>query len=156
LAQKPIYGSHYTDLSSDCVEVEMATDKAEIDFYTLECSAVGGYKLEISGGDLRYSPTLYWNEKAIEIDKPLSFHQPGSTKVEWIYRLVKSEEGTGSLRWIGFIYRLDLDENGVSKSVLYAMRLDKSRSCLIGEIPASPEANVQARELVYKSKPDCR
>lgn len=154
-AQTITKGSVYTNIKTECLEVEMATDKAPIDFYTLECKAFGGYKLEISGGDLRYSPTLYWNDQAIEVKKPFSFHDPDSDMVEWVYEKSVDEEGAGQVRWIGFIYRLFIQEGNSVDSILYAIRLDKEASCLIGEVRASEKANELARELVYSSKAGC-
>lgn len=155
LAQTITKGSVYTDIQKDCLKVEMATDKAPIDFYTYECKAFGGYKLEISGGDLRYSPTLYWNDKAIEINKPFSFHDPGSNMVEWVYEKNIDEEGAGSIKWLGFIYRLSVFNGESNDSILYAVRLDKDLSCLIGSVKSSNKANELARELIYNSKAGC-
>ncbi|WP_413287717.1 hypothetical protein [Bdellovibrio sp. HCB337] len=146
--------SVYTDLSKDCIEISSATDKAPIDFYEADCKSFGGYRLKIEGGDLRYHPSLSFGNKEIEIAIPMSFHDTGSTKIEWVYQLEQNEEGLGKLVWKGLIFRLNhATPDGESDiSNLYAVRLDGDKSCLIG----TTQDNIKARDLVYNSKPGCK
>jgi hypothetical protein len=150
------WNSVYTDLTKDCVTIEKSTDKAEIDFEDRECKAFGGYQLNIGGGDLRYGPELKYHGNVI-IDgfrNPGTFHDMGSDKVEWIYFSTMDETGQGSLKWVGWIYRLSVSRpNGTeSDSILYAVRLDGENSCALG----TAQTNEQARRLVYNSKPNCQ
>lgn len=147
--------SLYTDLKNDCVTVSSATDQAPIDFYEAECKAFGGFRLTITGGDLRYHPELYFGNTKIEIETPMSFHDTASTKIEWVYNHTIDNEGAGKLEWKGLIYRLNqVDSENPEKNtdVLYVVRLDGAKSCLVG----TTQSNVKAREMVSNSKPGCK
>ncbi|AFY01025.1 hypothetical protein [Bdellovibrio bacteriovorus] len=148
-------GSVFTNLSTECVEISAATEQSPIDFYDAECKGFGGYQLNIAGGDLRYHPELAYGGQQIALNNPYSFHDLASPKVEWMYRKTNSlEDGSGSLQWIGFIYRLsEATEDGTSDvEVVYAVRLDGADTCSIGT--ASTEE--QARALVLSSKARCK
>ena len=147
--------SLYTDLTKDCVTVSTATQEAPIDFYEAECKAFGGYRLTITGGDLRYHPELYFGDKKIEIETPMSFHDTASTKIEWVFNHSIDKEGAGKLEWKGLIYRLnytDSEDPNKNTDMLFVVRLDGAKSCLIG----TTQSNVKAREMVSSSKPDCK
>lgn len=148
------FGSTYTDLKTDCIDVSVPTADAEIDFYDADCKAFGGYRLQITGSDLRYHPRLFFGAKEVALPEVLSFHDTGSQKIEWVYRLQRAEEGGGSIEWKGLIYRLNQASGDGEKdtSVLYAIRLDGTKSCLIG----TTQSNTKARELVINSKPGCK
>lgn len=145
--------SVYTDITKECVTIQASNDKSDIDFLETECKSFGGFTLKISGGDLRYGPELSFAGKEIELERPMGFHDTGSTKIEWMYQLTSDEDGTGSIKWTGLIYRLVVsDENGTDSSVLYSVRLDGEKSCLIGK----SKDNAVARQLVLGSKADCK
>jgi hypothetical protein len=153
-AKQNNWNSVYTDLTKDCVTISRATNKAEIDFADQECKAFGGYQLNIAGGDVRYAPKLKYHGENINLHNPGAFHDMGSNKVEWIYFSTMDEAGQGSLKWVGWIYRLSVSRpNGTeSDSILYAVRLDGENSCALG----TAQTNEQARRLVYNSKPNCQ
>ncbi|RZA05657.1 MAG: hypothetical protein EOP11_12330, partial [Proteobacteria bacterium] len=100
--------SVYTNLKTDCVAISAANDKAEIDFSDSECKAFGGYELHISGGDLRYGPSLSFKGEPLEIGRPGAFHDPGSEKLEWIYLKTTEADGAGTIAWKGFVYSLSV------------------------------------------------
>lgn len=149
------WNSVYTDLSKDCVTISSATDKAPIDFFNSECKSFGGFSLFIEGGDLRYGPLLKYNGVEIDLKRPGAFHDTGSTKVEWVYTLEQDAEGLGQLNWKGLIYRLNVasfEEEGKNDSILYSVRLDGEKSCLIG----TSKTNEAALNLVKNSKVNCK
>lgn len=147
---KTEWRSVYTDLNSDCVVISVATEEAPIDFYQAECKSFGGFQLFIEGGDLRYGPELRFGKTGIDLERPMSFHDMGSDKVEWVYHSTIDNEGVGSIEWKGLIYRLsEASEDGERDvSILYAVRLSGEKSCVLGKVLT----NEAARELVYSDK----
>ncbi len=144
-------GSVYTDMKNECVVVSTATDQAPIDFYHAECKAFGGYRLTLTGGDLRYHPALYFGSTELNIPTPPSFHEPASDKVEWVYEHTIDQEGFGQLVWKALIYRLNVvDENNPEQNIekLFVVRLDGEKSCLLG----TAQTNEKARELAYSTR----
>lgn len=151
---KTSFKSVYTDLDKDCTVISAATDKAPIDFYQAECKSFGGYRLQVKGGDLRYHPELSFGDKVLAIKTPSVFHDVASSKIEWVFKHTIDEDGLGEIEWKGLIYRLEIDDLGdVDRStlLLYAIRLDGEKTCLIG----TTQSNAKARELVYNSKSGC-
>lgn len=146
--------SRYTNVKDDCFDVSLGNKSAEIDFYEAECKSYGGYGLRISGGDLRYAPVVTFGELQFDFGMPAPFHDLGSNFIEWIYKLEKENDGAEKITWAGLIFRLSIaNEDGVySTSQLYAVRLDGTRSCLVG----TTQNNQEARELIYNSKEDCK
>jgi len=152
---KTEWNSIYTDLKKDCVEISSATEEAPIDFYEAECKSFGGFQLKIQGSDLRYSPNLIFGDKEIELNRPMSFHDLGSDKIEWMFQKTVDNEGVGKVEWKGLIYRLsvaDIDDSGKDVSVLYVTRLDGSKSCHLGKV----RTNEEARKLVMNPKATCK
>lgn len=147
------WGSVYTNLKKECVVFAASTDKAPIDFYSADCKSFGGYRLQWSGGDIRYAPVLSFNGQDLDMGRPGAFHDLASDNVEWMYKTAQDEEGSGDIEWKGFIYRLSVaNENGDgSKNVLYAVRLDGANSCFLG----NPKNNEEARALVKNAAAPC-
>lgn len=146
--------SVYTDIKKDCVVISASTSTAEIDFADSECKAFGGYELHVEGGDIRYNPTLKYNGQYLNIGGTGAFHDPGSDKVEWLYTHKMDSDGAGEIAWKGFIYRLSQatgNGSGPDEQVLYAVRLDKENTCLLGAV----KTNVEARKLVYDLSAPC-
>lgn len=147
--------SVYTDLKKDCIVVSSATEAAPIDFFTSECKAFGGYTLKESGGDLRYGPELSFNGKEINLQRPSSFHNMGSSKIEWVYDLTSDEEGSGDIKFKALIYRLSVanieDPYKEDTSVLYVIKLDGEKSCVIG----TTKSNTSARALANNVSAPC-
>lgn len=146
--------SVYTDMKKDCIVVSSATDKAPIDFYDSECKAYAGFVLKESGGDLRYGPELSFNGKQIDLQRPGHFHNLGSEKIEWVYDISRDEEGSGELKFKALIYRLSVaneDPDKKDSSVLYVVRLDGEKSCVIG----TAKTNEAARDLANDKSAKC-
>lgn len=153
---KTEWNSIYTDLKTDCVEISSATEEAPIDFYEAECKSFGGFQLKIQGSDLRYSPNLNFGDKEIELNRPMSFHDLGSDKIEWMFQKTVDNEGVGKIEWRGLIYRLsvadpEFPERG-DASILYVTRLDGVKSCHLGKV----RTNEEARKLVMDPKAQCK
>ena len=146
--------SSYTDLKADCIVVSVASENAPMDFYESECKAYGGYTLKETGADLRYGPELTYKGTEIDLQRPSTFHNMGSQKIEWLYDLTRGEEGDGELKFKALIYRLsvaDMNPNKKDTSVLYVVRLDKENSCVIG----TASNNTAARKLANDPNAKC-
>lgn len=146
--------SVYTNLDNDCVTVSQSNQNAVIDFQELECKSFGGYRLGVEGGDLRYKPTLKYGPTTIQMDSVGAFSDTGSKNIEWVYLHETARDGAGKVQWKGLIYRLSIQDgqSGQSRTELFAVRLDGSKSCLVG----STTDNLKARQLVYNSRPGCK
>ncbi|MGE5085932.1 MAG: hypothetical protein ACM3MG_06485 [Bacillota bacterium] len=154
LAQKTQTASKYTDMKADCIVVSQSTDESPIDFYSSECKSFGGYTLRESGSDLRYGPELNYQDTEIDLQRPGTFHNLGSQKIEWIYDITQGEEGDGEINFKALIYRLsvaDINPTKKDKSILYVVRLNKEKSCLIGTV----SSNEAARKLANDSSAKC-
>lgn len=154
LAQKTQTASKYTDLKADCIVVSQSTDESPMDFYGSECKAFGGYTLKETGSDLRYGPELSYKDTEIDLQRPGTFHNMGSQKIEWVYDVTSGEEGDGEINFKALIYRLsvaDMNPNKKDKSVIYVVRLDKEKSCIIG----TASSNEAARKLANNTAAKC-
>lgn len=145
--------SVYTDLKNDCIVVSEATEMAPIDFFSSECKAFGGYGLKEAGGDLRYGPELSFAGKEIDLQRPGSFHEMGSQKIEWVYDISRDEEGSGALKFKALIYRLKVADNRSERdnSVLFVVKLDGKKSCVTG----TAKTNEAARALANNKSAKC-
>ncbi|MDD4974905.1 MAG: hypothetical protein PHY93_11175 [Bacteriovorax sp.] len=150
----PVWKSTFIDLKNDCVVVSSATDQAPIDFYKADCKSFAGFTFIIEGGDLRYSPELYFRDNLIDLQRPPQFHDMASDKVEWLYTHEIDNQGSGNIVWRGIIYQLSIadDDGGNDKTVYFSVRLDGKNSCLIG----TSGTDTEARELVYHSAKGCK
>lgn len=136
------WGSVYTNVKKECVVAQQSNEKSEIDFYEADCKSYGGYRLKVSGGDLRYAPVLSFNGEDLSMDRLYRFHDLASENVEWVYKRTAEADGSGELSWKGFIYRLSVasDESDRDEKVLYAVRLNGRDSCLLGRVRTNQEA----------------
>ena len=152
-ATKAEWKSVYTDTAKDCVVVSASTERAPIDFSSSECKSFGGYRLLLDGGDLRYGPSLSFGGESLEIGRPGAFHDPSGTKWEWMYRHEIDEEGSGTVEWKGFIYRLSVsnEEGTGSTNQLHVVRLDGAKTCHLGVA----KTNEQARAMVKDASARC-
>lgn len=155
-------GSTYTSIvTSDCVVVassELETEP-EIDYLTAECPALGGYRLMVSGGDIRYSLDLSYEGVEIPMVKLPSFHDLPSAKIEWRYN--RERIGVvGNVTYTALIYRLNrqvytdnsVDEN---KDMLVVVRLNKEKSCVIGVVDQQKDMNKKAVRIADDSNAKC-
>jgi hypothetical protein len=148
-----VWKSVYTNIEQDCVEISKSNSTSEIDFSDFECKSFGGYRLSISGGDLRYAPKLeFVSGLKIDLKNPSAFHDMGSKNIEWVYTLSQTSDGVGQIKWRGLVYRLSVSNgNGTNSAKLYAVRLDGPYTCPLG-VAAS---NTEARKMIETSKAGC-
>jgi hypothetical protein len=143
------WASVYTGVApKDCIEIAKTAENTEGDFYEAECPSYGGYRLRLSGGDLRYHPELQFGGEPIQLSMPGSFHDMASENVEWIYSAAREKDGSGELEWRALIFRLKVSnpEGGQDRSVLYVVRLNGAKSCLLGMASTNEEARSLAQD----------
>ena len=136
--------STYTSIAkADCQTIQDSENEkdAPIDYYTGHCPGKNGYTVVISGGDLRYSLSLKFGRKEINLTQIGSFHDLGADKVEW--------RGPRGGQYTSIIYRLNIaqGDEGKDKSYLYVARLAGANTCIIGIVPPGANMNQQARDL---------
>ena len=137
----PLWESAIVNSENDCVVISSATDKAPIDFYKAECKSFAGFRFFIEGGDIRYSPSIYFGNEKIDLHRPSQFHDMASNNIEWLYTHDIDVEGSGEIIWKGIIYQLaiaDEDENGHDKDVFFSVRLDEKKFSSILTIRGDP------------------
>lgn len=141
--------SVYTSIQKkDCrVVYDSETDpNAEIDRLDMNCSGVGGYKLKVSGADLRYSVSLISGRKVIRLSQYMGFHDIGSNQVEWI-----KQNGRVTALIHRIVATVDVEQ---SSSFLLVSKLNGANSCTVAEI--APEAgknqNAEARAIALRAQ----
>ncbi|MEM7646350.1 MAG: hypothetical protein AAF203_05530 [Pseudomonadota bacterium] len=157
----PELESKYTSVKpADCFaanssELEL---EPEIDFYEGTCPAFGGYVVEISGGDIRYSLSLHYGKKKIDLPRPGAFHDMGSDVIEWRFNRHNSN-GHGPFHPNALIYRLnvadDLTEGPKNIDRLIVVRLNKEKSCVIGDLSKVKDMNKKARAIADDFSSPC-
>lgn len=144
--------SVYTSVAQkDCRVTESSEWKKnpEIDYLTMFCAGKGGYKVKISGGDLRYPLFLIAGGRTITLTEIGAFHELGSDRIEW-----RGPAGTD--RFTSLIYRLSIaDENGNMSPSLYVVRLAGRASCVIGTVPQGNNMNERARQIADNENARC-
>lgn len=158
------YQSVYTNIDyKSCVTVDSSElhSEPEIDFYTGECPALGGYRVTISGGDIRYSLKLNYNGVEIPTVRPGGFHDLPSSKIEWRYERVGSW-GNYGVNYKALIYRLnatvDYDDstgNPISEDMLVVVRLKREKSCVVGIVKQQADMNKKARKIADNMNASC-
>jgi len=144
--------SRYTSVApKDCRTIESSelVKNPEIDYYTGHCPGFDGYTVVISGGDLRYSLGLIYRGRNLNFTRIGSFHEMGSTKIEWRGPV---DSNGGVRRFNSLIYRLSIqafdDQPGPRNFTrLFVVRLNGTRSCLIGTVEPSATMNAEARAI---------
>jgi len=151
--------SLYTGVSeADCMPYGPHEGEPEIDSYTAECPALGGYRLLVDGGDLRYHPVVIYGERAVE-PTIFAFHDLGAEVVEWRYRL--SEEAPEPYALIYRIaYQRPQGEDFVTRDMLVVVALRGEESCLLGAVtpeglPDGLTMNEAAREMADRPFASC-
>jgi hypothetical protein len=160
--------SSYTgvNVEKDCVVAASSeTQKdAEIDFLEAECPGLGGYRVYLEGGDLRYGLKLGFGNKKIDIDKTSAFHDMGSEKIEWVYERtvkdVKEEDfiiSKHGIKYLALIYRINYSkydektEKETNTTKLIVTKLNGEKSCVVAEVEASDDMNAKAKAIAAKS-----
>lgn len=155
--------SVYTSVDTkDCVTVTSSEmDNGPIDFYTGECPAMGGYKVTITGGDIRYNLDLSYQGVRIPTLKPLYFHDMGSAKIEWRYQRTGGDWESYQVEYKALIYRLSIDsynpDTGESKDqdTLVVVRLNGASSCVVGMVEQQADMNQKARQIADNPQATC-
>lgn len=158
--------SVYTSLKAqDCITVESDSFSTEeewmIDFYKGVCPSYGGYILGVSGGDLRYSVFLSYHGVEIALPSFYQFHDAGEV-AEWRYTLKRTGEFSNELHLSALIYRIYYDDydsesdSDEGASALIVVRLNKEKSCVLGQIPKQKDMNVLARKLADDPNAKCQ
>lgn len=156
--------SKYTSLKvSDCTTMAahylLPEEEQEVDFYQVACPALGGYKVGIEGGDLRYSLVLSFLGTNIPQPSLLQFHNVGET-AEWRYIAGFAAPVVDEPVYTALIYRLNYADylpNGdvVDKSKLVVVRLAEEQSCVVGIVEEQADMNDVARAIADDSRVSC-
>lgn len=152
-AQTSKIGSIYTGLDEkSCKTLESSTDEAG--WYLGECPGVGGYRLQITEGDIRQSINVVApNKRKFELDfignVSTAFSYVGR-RAEW--RVVRAGK---TLNPIGLIVRYDASENPddarKTTSYLVVVKITKTEICIINVVKPGAKANEEARNLADQS-----
>jgi len=138
--------SEYTDLTSPtCKEVKMEKQIPEDDSFAMKCPGIGGYKLEVVGGDLRTSVNV--------IDPsgksfPLNFYDTITghfstlgNKAEWL----GEKKGAPSALIVRVNASENVDKPSEITSYLAVAKITSSEICVTDKVVPSPKMNEVAR-----------
>lgn len=141
--------SVYTNLNDKfCKTLEQSDEGAG--WYRGECPGVGGYKLQVTEGDIRQSIDVVMpGKKRFELDLPLNVSPAFSSvgeKAEW--RVTRKGK---SIAPYALIVRYNASENSEkpeqNTSYLVVVKITKNLACVTDVVTPSAKANEQAREL---------
>lgn len=155
---------HYSSIKEkDCIIVNGSALQAEpeIDFVEMQCPSMGGYEVEISGGDIRYNLKLSYRGQSIQLPSPMGFHDLGSEVIEWRFSREKTPNGFGSdtLKYWALIYRINArlpQSDGDLKdiSTLYVVRLKGNESCAVAAISTESHPGQDLNKLAVLAAED--
>ncbi len=145
--------SLYTNLDGKgCKTLESSTEGAG--WYLGECAGVGGYKLQISEGDIRQSiDVIAPNKKKFALDfqqnVSVAFSYVGA-KAEW--RVTREGKTVAPF---ALIVRFNASENAEDStkntSYLIVSKITKKEICITNVVKPGAKANEEARELADAS-----
>ena len=148
-AQKSKIESVYTDLDTkSCKTLEQSDEGAG--WYRGECQGIGGYKLQVTEGDIRQSiDVVAPNKKTYQLDLighiSSGFSSVGA-KAEW--RVTRKGR---TVTPNALIVRFNVSENGEDSSIitsyLVVTKITKNQICITDVIKPNPKANNTARKL---------
>ncbi len=146
--------SVYTNLDTkSCKTLESSVDEAG--WYLGECRGIGGYRLQVTEGDIRQSINVIApNKKKFELDffrnVSTAFSSVGA-KAEW--RVIRSKDKT--VTPMALIVRYHVSENpddsSILTSYLVVSKITKNEICITNVVKSSAKANVEARKLADAS-----
>lgn len=153
LAQKSKIESVYTNLEGkSCKTLESETEGAG--WYRGECKGIGGYKLEVTEGDLRQSvDVVAANKSKYELD--LTGHVSNGfssvgAKAEW--RVMRKGK---SVTPIALIIRFNVSENSGDSSIitsyLVVSKITKNQICITNIVKPGAKANEEAQKFADSS-----
>jgi len=153
LAQKSKIESVYTNTDEkSCKTLERESEGAG--WYRGECKGVGGYKLQLTEGDLRESiDVVAPNKSKYELDFPGhvsgGFSSVGA-KAEW--RVARRGK---TVTPIALIVRFNANENPEDSSVitsyLVVIKITKNQICITNIVKPGAKANEEARKFADSS-----
>jgi hypothetical protein len=152
-AQEAKIESVYTSLDTKSCKTLDQSDEGT-GWYRGECKGFGGYRLQITEGDIRQSiDVIAPNKKKFELDftgkVSLAFSYVGA-KAEW--RVVRENK---KLVPLALIVRFDASENPENPtkhtSYLVVSKITKTEICITDVIKPSATANEEARKLADSS-----
>ncbi len=149
--------STYTSISDPgCVIYDAASlhKDPEIDFLTEECAGLGGYRVMISGGDLRYPLHLVYNGKEITLTNVGAFHQLGANQIEWLYERTKNPvQGQSQVTYKALIHRINYADVAADKdlTMLVVTKLAQENTCPVAIVKAAADMNQKARAIAEKA-----
>lgn len=151
--------SVYTSVAvEDCktIEASWLEQEPEIDYYTGHCTGKDGYKVVISGGDIRYSLSLIYKGTEVTLTNIGAFHDMGSEKIEWRGSVNKDGKINS---FHSLIYRLSIADYATdyveNVDTLFVVRLKGANSCVIGTVKQSLDMNEQARAIADDQSLPC-
>ena len=155
-AQKSKIESIYTNLNDKACKT-LESDTEGTGWYRGECKGVGGYKLQVTEGDLRQSiDVVAPNKRKYELD--FIGHVSGGfssvgAKAEW-----RVSRGRGkTVSPLGLIIRFNVSENPEDSSIitsyLIVTKITKNQICITNVVKAGARANEQARKFADSSAP---
>lgn len=152
-AQTAKIESVYTDLNSKkCKTLEESTEDAG--WYRGECAGVGGYKLQVTEGDLRQSiDVVAPNKKRFELDligKVSSGFSGVGDKAEW--RVVrKGKKIVPQALIVRYSASENPEDSSKMTSYLVVAKITKTRICVTDVVKPGADANAAARKLADSS-----
>lgn len=145
--------SIYTSLDAkDCKTIEQSDEGAG--WYRGECKGVGGYKLEVTEGDLRQSiNVLSPSGKKFELglQRVSSGFSSVGSKAEW--RINKTKP-------IALIFRFNANENPKNPnhitSYLIVAKISKTATCIIDVVKPSKNQNIESQKRADEAQRPCK
>lgn len=152
-AQSKKIESVYTDLSDKSCKTLEQTDEGA-GWYRGECKGIGGYKLQITEGDIRQSiDVIAPNKKKTELDftgKVSTAFSSVGAKAEW--RVARRGK---TITPIALIVRFDASENpensNKTTSYLVVTKFTSNKICITDVVKPGANANETARRLADSS-----
>lgn len=152
-AQRTKIESVYTNLDEkSCKTIESETEGTG--WYRGECRGVGGYKLQVTEGDLRQSVDVVApNKNKYELDftghVSAGFSSVGA-KAEW--RVVRKGK---TITPIALIARFNVSENPADSTIitsyLIVSKITKNQICITNIVKSGAKANAEARRFADAS-----
>jgi hypothetical protein len=152
-AQKPKIESLYTNLNTkECKTIEQSDEGTG--WYRGECKGIGGYKLQVTEGDIRQSiDVIAPNKKKSELDLignvSTAFSSVGE-KAEWrVTRKGKTITPTALI--VRYNASENPDESSKLTSYLVVAKITKNKICVTDVVKPGANANEEARKLADAS-----
>lgn len=140
--------------AKDCIKIKSdeydnEANQKDFEYYEMECPGYGGYQILVGGKDSRFSLSLKYNGRPIEIERPTQLHNLNTTKIEWFFEHNLNE--TVEMKALIFeLYTID-DSSLKSETANYVVKLNGEKSCLTGR-----EKDLEsARKIAEDNKAKC-